>query len=118
MSLLTDAMESCVLMEKTSTPDGYGGRIEQWTESAFKFNAAITFSSSIEARRAEAEGVTSLYTVTTEKGITLEYHEVFKRLRDNKIFRVKSDGDDVFTPKSASLNMRQVNAEEWSIPNG
>ena len=115
MSLLTDAMEACVLMEKTSTPDGYGGRIEQWTESAFKFNAAITFSSSIEARRAEAEGVTSLYTVTTSKNITLEYHDVFKRVRDNKIFRVTSDGDDKYTPKSATLDMRQVTAEEYQI---
>lgn len=118
MSLLKDAMEECVMLNKESISDGYGGRIETWTESNFTFNAAITFNTSIEARRAEAEGVTSLYTVTTERGITLEYHEVFKRLKDNKIFRVTSDGDDVYTPKSSSLDMRQVTAEEWSVPNG
>lgn len=118
MSLLKDAMEECVMLNKESIPDGYGGRIETWVESDFTFNAAITFNTSIEARRAEAEGVTSLYTVTTERGITLEYHEVFKRLKDEKVFRVTSDGDDSYTPKSSSLDMRQVTAEEWSVPNG
>jgi hypothetical protein len=38
---------------------------------------------------------------------------VFKRLRDGKIFRVTSDGDDVVTPESASFHFAQVTAEEW-----
>ena len=116
MSLLSDAMENCVLLNKTTEPDGYGGREDRWEESGFIFDAAITFDTSIEARRAEAEGVRSLYTVTTGREVTLEYHDVFKRLRDNKIFRVTSDGDDKYTPKSATLNMRQVTAEEWILP--
>ena len=118
MSLLDIAMEDCVLLNKTSGPDGYGGRTEIWVESEFIFPAAIVFDTSIEARRADAEGVTSLYTITTKKSLTLEYHEVFKRLKDNKISRVTSDGDDKYTPSSATLNMRQVTAEEWSLPNG
>ena len=117
MSLLTEAMESCVIMNKVSEPDGYGGRVDTWTESNVSFLAAIVFDTSIEARRAEAEGVRSLYTVTTSKEMTLEYHEVFKRVRDGKIFRVTSDGDDKYTPNSTGLNMRQVTAEEW-IMNG
>lgn len=118
MSLLQDAMDKCVLLNYTSTPDGYGGRIDTWVESEYQFYAAIVFNSSIEARRAEREGVTSLYTVTTGKEVTLQYHDVFRRLRDSKIFRVTSDGDDQYTPASASLNMRNVTAEEWSVPNG
>ena len=116
MSLLLDALEKCVMLNKTTVPDGYGGRDDVWQESDFDFDAAIVFDTSIEARRAEAEGVRSLYTVTTERKITLEYHEVFKRLRDGKIFRVTSDGDDKYTPKSATLDMRQVTAEEWELP--
>lgn len=116
MSLLLDAMEKCVMLNKTTVPDGYGGRDDVWQESDFEFGAAIVFDTSIEARRAEAEGVRSLYTVTTERKITLEYHEVFKRLKDGKIFRVTSDGDDKYTPKSATLDMRQVTAEEWELP--
>ena len=118
MTLLSAGMEQCIILNKVSQPDGYGGRIDVWTESNFDFKAAIVFDTSIEARRAEAEGVHSLYTITTEKSITLEYHEVFKRVRDGKIFRVTSDGDDKYTPASATLNMRQVTAEEWTLPNG
>lgn len=117
MSLLDEAMEKCVILNKSISPDGYGGYITTWTEGA-TFNAAIVFDTSIEARAAEKQGVSSLYTVTTRKELTLEYHDVFKRLKDNKIFRVTSDGDDKFTPNSAGLNMRQVTAEEWRLVNG
>lgn len=117
MSLLDETMDICQFLDKTRVPDGYGGVKTTWVDGA-EFSAAITFDTSIEARVADAQGVTSRYTVTTRKDLTLEYHDVFKRLRDNKIFRVTSDGDDKFTPASASLNMRQVTAEEWEIPNG
>ena len=114
MSLLNEMRTACAMLDKRRVPDGEGGFITNWTESA-KFMAAIVLDTSIEARVAEQEGVTGVYTVTTEKNIALEYHDVFKRLYDGKIFRVKSDGDDKFTPESASLNMRQVTAEEWSL---
>lgn len=115
MSLLTDAMESCVMLDKRTESDGYGGYIITYADGV-SFNAAIVFDTSIEARRAEREGVSSLYTVTTGREFTLEYHDVFRRVRDKKIFRVTSDGDDKYTPKAAGLNMRQVTAEEWSLP--
>lgn len=117
MSLLTEAMEDCVLLDKTTEVDEYGGFIPVYVESV-EFPAAITFDMSIEARRANKEGVTSLYTVTTPRNIVLEYRMVFKRLSDGKIFRVTSDGDDKFTPNSATLDMRQVTAEEWELNNG
>lgn len=116
MSLLSEAMETCQMLDKTKAPDGYGGYINTWTEGV-TFNAAIAFDTSMQSRIAEKQGVSSLYTVTTNRAMTLEYHEVFKRLKDGKIFRVTSDGDDKYTPDSASLNMRQVTAEEWELPN-
>jgi DNA polymerase III sliding clamp (beta) subunit (PCNA family) len=115
MSLLSDAMERAVMLEKRRVPDGEGGFITTW-EAGAEFDAGITFDTSIEARTAEKQGVTSMYTVTTAKSIVLEYHDVFKRLRDGKIFRVTSDGDDKQTPKSASFQISQVTAEEWSLP--
>lgn len=117
MSLLSEAMERCIMMHKVTQDDGYGGEITTWQDGA-GFDAAITFDTSMEARTAGAQGVTSLYTVTTRKVKTLEYHEVFRRVSDGKIFRVTSDGDDKHTPGSASLNMRQVTAEEWVPTNG
>lgn len=114
MSLIDDFMDKCIILNKVTTADGYGGYITTWTDGA-EFDAAITFDTSMQARTADKAGVTSLYTVTTSKALTLEYHDVFKRKRDNKVFRVTSDGDDKFTPASATLDMRQVTAEEWSV---
>lgn len=114
MSLLDEAMDKCTMLDKTTTADGYGGYITTYKDGV-EFNAAITFDTSMEARTADKQGVTSMYTVTTSKALTLEYHDVFRRERDKKIFRVTSDGDDKYTPASASLNMRQVTAEEWSV---
>ena len=115
MSLLSEAMESCNMLTKSVVNDGYGGYTTTWTEGA-EFDAAIVFDTSIQARVAEAQGVTSRYTVTTKKNMHLEYHDVFRRDRDGKIFRVTSDGDDKYTPESASLDMRQVTCEEFTLP--
>lgn len=114
MSLLNDFMEDCVMLNKSTVSDGYGGYTTTYTEGA-EFNAAITFDTSMQARIADKQGVTSFYTVTTSKALTLEYHDIFKRLSDNKVFRVTSDGDDKFTPNSSSLDMRQVTAEEYQL---
>lgn len=115
MSLLEEVMDTCQFLDKVRVPDGYGGVKTTWTEGA-EFEAAITFDTSMQSRIADAQGVSSRYTVTMKKNLTLEYHDVFKRERDGKILRVTSDGDDKYTLASANLNMRQVTAEEWEIP--
>lgn len=115
MSLLNESMTECVFMDKTTVSDGLGGVIHTWKDGA-RFVCVCVFNTSMEARIANKGGVTSLYTVTTPKDLTLEYHDVFRRLKDGKIFRVTSDGDDSYTPKTSNLNMRQVTAEEWSLP--
>ncbi len=114
MSLLSEAMEQCVLLDKRTSPDGYGGINTEWTMGA-PFEAALVLDTSIQAKIAEKQGVTGLYTVTTSKAIVLQYHDVFVRSRDGKVFRVTSDGDDKHTPLSATLDMRQVSAEEFKL---
>lgn len=115
MSLLDLAFETCTMMDRTTSPDGYGG-IETVYRPGAEFTAAIVLDSSMQARTAAVQGVTALYTVTTRKSVNLQYHDVFRRESDKKIFRITSDGDDRKTPASASLNMRQVSAEEWTLP--
>lgn len=115
MSLLEEFKTPCMLIEKTRTEDGAGGFITEWKDGA-RFSAAITFDNSLAARRAEKEGVSSVYTVTTAKSAALEYHDVFRRISDGKIFRVTSDGDDKQTPTRASFQFSQVTAEEWRLP--
>ena len=116
MSLLQDALEPFVMMDKTTAPDGYGGYVATWADGA-SFDAAATVDTSMQARIGEKQGVTAIYTITTGKNMNLQYHDVVRRVSDSKIFRVTSDGNDKKTPNSAMLNMRQVTAEEWSIPN-
>ncbi len=116
MSLLKEFNEKCVILDRVTTADGYGGYKTTWKEGA-EIDVIIVLDTSMQARTAEKAGVTALYTLTTKKNVNLQYHDVIKRLSDNKIFRVTSDGDDKHTPDSAGLNMRQTTAEEWEIPN-
>lgn len=116
MTLIEESMTQCVLMQKVRVPDGEGGFITKWTEGS-GFKASITFDSSMQARVADKQGVTSLYTVTTAKNAKLEYHDVIKRLSDGKILRITSDGDDQQTPMRAAFGQYvQVSAEEWELP--
>lgn len=116
MSLLSEAMETCVMYDKRMVDDGYGGYRQSYTEGV-EFQAAIVLDSSIEAQKALSDESVGIYTITTRKNFNLQYHDVFKRMEDGKIFRVTSDGDDRKTPNSAGLNMRQVSAQEWVLPN-
>lgn len=116
MNMIDESMEDVCFMEKQRIPDGEGGFITSWTEGT-EFRASITFDSSMQARIADRQGVSSLYTVTTAKSAQLEYHDVIKRLSDGKIFRITSDGDDKQTPTRAIFGQYlQVSAEEWVIP--
>lgn len=118
MSLIDEYMEmsgGCVMLDKRTVSDGIGGYKITYVEGA-EFSAAITLDTSIQARVAEKQGVTALYTVTTSRALNLQYHDIFRRKSDNKVFRVTSDGDDKLTPPSATLDMRQVSAEEYELP--
>lgn len=115
MSLLDEAFEDYVILNKIKTDDGYGGTETVWQDGA-TIKGAMVFNTSMQARVAGSQGVTSVYTLTTRKNLTLEYHDVLRRVRDGKIFRVTSDGDDSYTPASATLDMRQVTCEEWKLP--
>lgn len=114
MSLLSESYESCHLIDKTTVDDGYGGYNAVWVEGA-NIQCAIVLNSSLQAKIAEKQGVTALYTITTSKAVNLQFHDVIRRDSDNKVFRVTSDGDDNKTPASAGLDMREVSAEEYKL---
>ena len=59
MSLIDEFKTTVCYLEKTRVPDGEGGFYTEWEEGA-KFLAAITFDTSIVARTAEKQGVTSV----------------------------------------------------------
>ena len=115
MSLLDATRENCTLLDRISVSDVFGGITHRWEDGA-TFGASIAFDSSTEGLTAQAAGATALYSVFTDKSVVLEYHDVFRRESDGKIFRVTSDGEDDKTPKTAGLNLRKVRAEKWVIP--
>jgi SPP1 family predicted phage head-tail adaptor len=115
MSLLTDQFEDFTILDKRTVPDGYGGYIETYVDGA-RIEAAVNLMSAVEKIAAAQIQPMSIYHIITRKNINLQDHDVVRRESDGKIFRVTGDGDDNKTPNSAGLNMRVVNAEEWSIP--
>lgn len=116
MSLLDVVTEEFQMIDKTTIDDGMGGYERKWVDGA-KFYAAISADDSTQAQVAMAQGVKDIYTVATKRSINLQFHDVFRRLSDGKIFRCTTDGDDKKTPATAGLDMRTVRAEEWVLPN-
>ena len=82
MSLLEEAMEECTMLDKTTTDDGYGGVNTVYVDGA-TFYAAIPIDNSMQARVAEKDGVTALYTVTTKKNVNLQFHEEYIIVANN-----------------------------------
>jgi hypothetical protein len=111
MSLIDEQMEYCTMMDKRSIPDGQGGFDYEWTEGA-TFDAAVTKDSSLQARIAEKQGVTEIYSITVKRGVILRVNDVVKRLSDGSIYRVTSNIKDDETPDRASFQYGQVTAEK------
>ena len=116
MSLIDTMKTACTMLDRRTIPDGLGGYTQQeWTDGA-PFEAAIVKDSSLAARTAEKQGVTEVYTVTVDKALPLEFHDVFRREADGAIFRVTSNVADSKTPRAASFQFGQVSAERWVLP--
>lgn len=114
MSLIDSMMELFVLLEKKRTSDGEGGWITEWSDG-IRFNAALTLDTTMQARIAQAQGVVNAYTITVNKGVELEYHDVIRREKDGQTFRITSDSTDKVSPAQSSLNIAQASAEKWRL---
>ena len=115
MSLLTQMMEDCKIMNHVRTDDDYGGYTDEWTEGA-SFKAAIAKDSSLEQLVAEKKGVSESFTVVVNQTFSLDYHDVFKRLSDNAIFRVTSRTVDSTAHPASTVKVAKVTAERWVLP--
>lgn len=115
VSLLTQAMEDCRILNRVRTDDVFGGHKETWTPGA-TFKAAIGKDRSPEQKVAEKEGVAEMFTVVVNRGFSLDYHDVFQRLSDNAIFRVTSRTTDSTSHKASTVKIATVTAERWVLP--
>lgn len=116
MSLLEDFARPCVLMEKTRQPDGEGGWLPTaWAEGA-EFSNYQTLDTSMQARIAEKQGVTSVYSVLVDKSVPIEYGDYFKDRETGLTYRVTSNPDEKQAPKSASFSLKYFTAERKELP--
>lgn len=115
MSLLDDFARPCVLLEKTRKPDGEGGYTVEWTDGA-EFMNYQALDTSMEARRAEKEGVTSLYSALVDKAVPIEFNDYFKDKETGETYRVTSNPEEKKAPKSASFSLKYFTAEKRVLP--
>lgn len=115
MSLLDDFARTCVLMEKKRVPDGAGGYMVQWEEGA-EFINYQALDTSMEARIAEKEGVTSLYSALVRADFQIEYNDYFRDKITGNTYRVTSNPKEKVAPKSASFALKYFTAERRELP--
>jgi hypothetical protein len=115
MNLYLDSMEPCQMIHRITENDDYGGEITRWVRGA-RFEASITFDTSVQARIGLSQGVRNMYTVHCRKSKSMQAGDIFERFSDGKTFRVTSDGVDAKTPPTAGIDMRVCTAEEWAVP--
>ena len=102
-------------MTPTETPDGEGGFTKSYVQGA-AVSVALFANQSLEAQKAMAQGVSSIYTLNFDKSITLAYDEYIKRASDSAIFRITSDPSDNETPSVTDLDRRTATAEKTRLP--
>lgn len=112
MSLYEEFMTPCTLLVRGRTADNEGGWFDSWTDGE-TFDAAIVLNSTLVARMAEHDGMTGVFTVTTEPGIELGFHDVVRRESDGATFRVLKVLDS--PPSVATFDFNQYEAEQWGV---
>lgn len=115
MSLLDDFAHKCVLMEKKRTQDGAGGWDVVWEEGA-EFSNYQALDTSMEARRAEKEGVTSVYSGLVDQAVPVEYGDYFKDTTTGETYRVTSNPEEKKSPRSSTMAVKFFTAERKALP--
>lgn len=115
MSLLDGFARTCVLLVQTEEPDGAGGWNAAWAEGP-AFSISLAMDSSLEARRAEREGVTSVYTALVDRSVPIQYGGYFRDESTGRTYRVTSDPAEKTAPACATLPLKAFTAERREPP--
>ncbi len=116
MSLLDEylQMDKFVIMDKTTESDGLGGVITVWKEGA-PVLVALQQESATGKQIAQALTGVKTFTVVTKRNVVFRFGDVIKRVRDGRVYRISADAEDLKTPNSSSLDMRQTTAEDYHL---
>lgn len=113
--MLESFAHDCVVMDKRTTPDGEGGFTVGYVEGA-QFTVYPSLDSSMQARKAAKDGVTSLYTVLIPQSVPLVVGDYYKDLTENAYFRATSHPKEQQTPGTSELDLKSFTAERTELP--
>ena len=114
MSLLDSMKTKCAMMDLRTVSDGLGGFTYAWAEGA-EFYAVIRKDASPEVLIAQRQGLAESFTVIVDKSVSLDYHDVFKRLNDGAIFRMAGATKDSAAPGMSSVQIAKAPCERWEL---
>lgn len=118
MNLMQDFSSRCRILNRVTVSDGEGGYRVEW-QNGPEFDNYAWRDSSMEARRAEVEGVTSVYTGVVRKDVPLKYGDYYKDLETDAVFRVTSRPEEKQAPGRASSMLKDLKcftAERTELP--
>ena len=115
MSLLNDFSRQCVLLEKKRAMSPEGGWTTVWEdgESFYNYQALDT---SMQARIAEKDGVSSLYSALVDSALPIEFNDYFRDVESGVTYRVTSNPSEKVAPKSSSFSLKYFTAERREPP--
>ena len=70
----------------------------------------------MEARIAEKQGVTSIYSVLVEQSVPIEYGNYYKDAVNGSTYRVTSNPEEKHAPVSSTLKVKFFTAERKELP--
>lgn len=114
MSLLDEFSRPCAMMEMTRVSDGEGGFTVAWVDGV-EFQNYYALDTSMEARIAEKEGVTSVYNALVQRDLPIEYNDVFRDKTTGQTYRVTSNPEDKKAPESSSFEVKFFTAERYAL---
>lgn len=115
MAILDDFGTPCVILEKTRLPDGESGWVTSWTDGA-EFTNYQALDASMQARRAEKEGVTSVYSALVDLSVPIEYGDYYRDKETGLTYRVTSNPEEKQAPASASFRLKYFTSERRELP--
>lgn len=115
MSLLDEFGSPCVLLEKRRVMGPEGGWATTWQDGA-RFTNYQDRDSSLEARVAERQGLTSVYSALVDKAVPIAYNDYFRDETTGDTYRVTSAPEEKTAPKSAAFPLKFFTAEKKAPP--
>lgn len=115
MSLLDSEKRLCCRVIKASVPDGHGAQVTRYVDTrvfqaVFSPDMSMSGEKEIGGRNISAKRYKVLY----PENVVLSLDDVIRTRKDNKTYKVTSDGNP---PANAStIRKNFVYVEEWSVP--